>query len=210
MSIIPKLTTFDLHCAQAIAEYQALEQERVQRETRLATKEANARKKRVKLSNGVGISHHATTRTPMRVPVNDESYNTTMMEIEPVPDRPALRVLNLLGRMGPPTTPVQFPQPLSTCSRHYGHSLVTNSQPPKGTTLVFGDLRDAKAPSAVKRRHDGTEEGSLSKREGKPRHLSLTSTGAFSSKHFHPYRKPGNPTLSRGSNEKVLVHLALV
>ncbi|KAG8988462.1 hypothetical protein FRB90_002726 [Tulasnella sp. 427] len=207
MSTIPKLTTFDLHCAQAIAEYQALEQEPVHRETRLATKEANARK----LSNGVGISHHATSRTRMRVTEDDESYNTTMMEIKPVPDRPALRVLNLLGRMGPPATPAQLAQPLLTSSRHYDYLHVTDSKSPKGETLVRGDLRDAKGPSPVKCRNDRTEARCLSKREGKPRTLCLTSARACSSKDFHPYRKPGgNATLSRGSNEKVFVHPAQV
>ncbi|KAG8900860.1 hypothetical protein FRC00_010719 [Tulasnella sp. 408] len=101
MSLRNQPTPFDLHCAQAVADHEALRKKQLKKARDAAKNETT--------NQPVVTSNIARPdrQSGMSLQDEDESYNTTLMEFQPMPERPALRVLNLLSRMGPPATPAR-------------------------------------------------------------------------------------------------------
>ncbi|KAG9041351.1 hypothetical protein FS837_012379 [Tulasnella sp. UAMH 9824] len=195
MSLRSQPTPFDLHCAQAVADHEALRKKQLQKATDATQNETT--------NQPVVASKLArpNRQSGLSLQDEDESYNTTLMEIEPVPERPALRVLNLLSRMGPPAKSAH------TAFKTSNKTLKYNPWSAKGV------LKSRKKLTAVQSTKadwvtckdwnyggdDACEEGCYYE------HICAKCFENYGARHAHPYLRCENVVRGGKNNEEVVV-----
>ncbi|KAG8917945.1 hypothetical protein FRC01_002116 [Tulasnella sp. 417] len=196
MSLFNHATPFDLHCAQAVADHQALRMKQLEKAQEAAKKE---------IMNQPGVASkifRPGRQTGMCLRDEDESYKTTLMEVEPMPERPALRVLNLLSRMGPPAQSTNTPFKTKKETVH-AHNFSEKGVPNSHKRLAAAGHSRRAEPVTCKDwnygGYDACEEGCYYE------HICEYCFEKSGARHAHPYIKCQNILRVGETDEEVVV-----